>query len=130
MKIIFRIPVNMLCDRNPQDSRISNEAMLEKLGCTGKGLSLGGEGRHPEPSTKFFIYFERTDAIGWMPNKFRLVEVNGFEETIIDEGKADHGFAHNFSSERPYSKLSIKGEKLGVFNAYIPLVSELTISEH
>ncbi|MBC7766692.1 hypothetical protein H7Y21_01735 [Arenimonas sp.] len=99
--------------------------MLEKLGCTGKDLSLGGVGEHPEPSTKFFIYHEKTDAIGWMHHKFRLVEVDGFKETIIDEGKAD-GFAHNFSPERPYSKFHLVGKKLGTFNAYIPLVSELT----
>lgn len=118
----------MLCDRNPQESRISREEMLEKLGCTGKGLSLGGEGRHPEPSTKFFIRYDPNGSGVFMGRKFELIEVDGFKETIIDKGSAS-GFTHH-SAERGYTKFSIKGEKLGNFNAYVPLVSELTASEH
>jgi len=124
---MHRLPILACVSR--ETNRLPARVINSTLGCKGKGLPFDqlphlGTARPSQYAVYYIGAHEFPNNMVVYHDQFVLVEVNGSQETILDQGEAHGGIRHHLMEIR-YADFAVKGKKLGNFKFYVPLTPEL-----
>jgi len=121
---MYRMPYRAMCSR--ETNRLPVMELQRKLGRPVPNIENGRAASEEPSDAKYVIYLgapwefgigkygDLTSATG---QHFALVEVNGLEENVLEQGCASYTLSF-WGGTRPFAKFEGKGEKLGLFAYY------------
>lgn len=121
---MYRMPYRAMCSR--ETNRLPVAELQRKLGHQVPNIENGRAASEETSDPKYFVYLGAAwefgigkygDMASAASQRFALVEVNGLEEQVIEQGAAYWSLSFKMG-DHPYAKFEGRGEKIGLFAYY------------